>query len=341
MKTILAAVLLTTVLSVPSDADVFGFADVGFEIEFESIGYPGNPSYGSSSEPTRRFGRVDYDYRIGKYEISRGQVEMANQLGDLEIGMYDMGRVPEMGVGAVVGGPRPEMPASGVTNNEAARFVNWLNESQGFPPAYKFDNQPGDDNYDSNAFFQLWEPEDPGYDPANRFRNSLAKYVIPSEDEWVKAAYYDPNMTAETCMCDVGEDGGYWNYPNGTFSQPAKGGGIVWREWEEGPADVTEAGDESFNGLVGMLGNVWELNETTWDRLNLDPTQDQWVRGGAWSFTIPFEKDVYGRGLGIFSSFDLVTVNTGFRVASVPEPRGWPFAFLLLAALRLLRTQRR
>jgi len=322
----------------PVYGDVFGTGPDSIEIEFVTIGNPGNASYRSRELDV---GRVDYDYRIGKYEISREQVTRANQIGDLEIGMFDMGAFPAMGVGAVVGGPRPAMPAAGVTTNEAARFVNWLNESEGFPHAYKFDAQPGEANYDSNAFFQLWDPNDTGYDSTNRFRNSLAKYVIPSEDEWVKAAYYDPNMTAEICGCDVDEASSFWNLPNGTFFDAERGGGIVWREWEEGPADVMDAGDESINGLFGMLGNVWELNETTLDTQNLDPTQDQWVRGGAWSFTISFETpNFYGRHLGMPSSFDSATANTGFRVASVPEPGGWPVGLLLLATLHLRRSRR-
>ena len=47
----------------------------------------------------------------------------------------------------VTGGPRPAMPATGISWNEAARFVNWLNVSQGHPVAYKFHSQPGDPGY--------------------------------------------------------------------------------------------------------------------------------------------------------------------------------------------------
>jgi len=50
------------------------------------------------------------------------------------------------------------------------------------------------------------------YNAANPFRNSNAYYFLPSEDEWYKAAYYDPNAN--------GGAGGYWNYATGSDSAP-------------------------------------------------------------------------------------------------------------------------
>ena len=102
------------------------------------------------------------------------------------------------------------MPAAGVTWNEAARFANWLNTSEGFPPAYKFATQPRDAGYRVNENILLWETGDPGFDATNPFRNNLARYVLPSVDEWFKAAYYDPNANDGA--------GGYWKYPTGSDS---------------------------------------------------------------------------------------------------------------------------
>jgi hypothetical protein len=41
----------------------------------------------------------------------------------------------------------------------------------------------------------LWTPSDTGYDPTNLYRNNLARYSLPSVDEWYKAAYYDPTSS--------------------------------------------------------------------------------------------------------------------------------------------------
>ena len=41
---------------------------------------------------------------------------------------------------------------------------------------------------------------DPGYDPTNLYRNSLAKYFLPSLNEWHKAAYYDRRPACTTTI---------------------------------------------------------------------------------------------------------------------------------------------
>ena len=130
-------------LTVPdrAAADTFGSGDNTFEIEFVTIGDPGNPA-DTTGDPNPA-GSVDYVYSMGKYEVSRDMVEKASAEGGLGLTLDPMD--------FVTGGPRPDMPATGVSWNEAARFMNWLNTSQGFPAAYKFSTQPGEPGYDANA----------------------------------------------------------------------------------------------------------------------------------------------------------------------------------------------
>ena len=104
------------------------------------------------------------------------------------------------------GGNGTNRPATGVSWNEAARFVNWLNTSQGYSAAYKFTTGGANDN------IALWTSAMRATTPANPFRNSNAHYFLPSEDEWYKAAYYDPNAN--------GGLGGYWDYATGSDTAP-------------------------------------------------------------------------------------------------------------------------
>ncbi len=144
----------------------------------------------------------------------------------------------------------PNKPATSITWFEAAKFVNWLNTSSGFSPAYKFD---------AAGNFQLWQPSDPGYVPGSMFRNSLAKYVLPSVDEWYKAAYYDPVA------------GIYYQYPTGSNTPPTPvvsgtaSGTAVYRLLT--PADIIEAGGLSPYGTMAQGGNVYEWNETVLTRI--------------------------------------------------------------------------
>ena len=179
--TIFPAIQLSTAFS-----DTFGSGSTQFDIEFVHIGNPGNPGDASNiSFPTS--GAVNYEYQISKHEISQQMVLIANSLGNLGITTSNWGST---------------RPATEVTWLEAAKFVNWLNTSQGYSPAYKIRDL---------LFIELpdlWLPSDPGYDPSNQYRNRDARYVLPSEDEWYKAAYFDASA------------GVYFDYPTGSNSWP-------------------------------------------------------------------------------------------------------------------------
>ena len=69
-------------------ADTFGSGDSSFDIDFVTIGNPGNVA--STIGSPRDSGAVDYVYRMGKYEISRDMVDKANADGELRITMHRM-----------------------------------------------------------------------------------------------------------------------------------------------------------------------------------------------------------------------------------------------------------
>lgn len=142
----------------------FGIGANQFAVEFVTVNNAGNlPDGTGDPNPS---GAVPYEYRIAKYEISRDMITKANAAGGVGITLFDM---------TFLGGNGPDRPATGITWFEAAKFANWLNTSSGFSPAYKFDG---------SGNFQLWSPQDSGFDSANRFRNTRARYVIPTTDEW-------------------------------------------------------------------------------------------------------------------------------------------------------------
>jgi formylglycine-generating enzyme required for sulfatase activity len=314
-------------LTVPARAaaDTFGNGDNTFEIEFVTIGDPGNAA-DTTGDPTSA-GFVDYVYSIAKYEASRDMVEKANAEGGLGLTLHSMS--------TVTGGPRPDMPATGVSWNEAARFVNWLNTSEGFSAAYNFATQPGEVGYNSNEYILPWGPTDAGYDAANLFRNSQSHFFLPSVNEWYKAAFYDPDAN--------GGDGGYWYFPTGSDSVPtavASGtaaGTAVWDQAvEQGPADITLAGGLSPYGVMGQGGNVWEWQETEYDSMNDSGSSLRAVRGGDWSssgVSINLSASLRSGGIPTLESI------VGFRVASIPEPSSIWLAALGMMGLMMRRGQ--
>jgi len=298
----------------------FGSGANQFGVEFVTIGDAGNPA--DTAGTPNPAGSVPYVYQIGKYEVSRDQVTKANAGGSLGISLD--------GMAVVTGGPRTNMPATGISWNEAARFVNWLNTSQGHAPAYKFAAQPGDAGYNANDNVLLWDPADVGYNAANPFRNSNAYYFLPNADEWYKAAYYNPGGS------------NYFLYPTGsnTAPTPVTGGtapntAVYSQLTKTGPADIDNAGGPSVYGTHAQGGNAYEWDETDVDLVNDDPDAARGVRGGRWSFSTDYNLSSVNR---YADSPALEAGNIGFRVAAVPEPSSGLLA--LTGLLALLRRRR-
>lgn len=305
LATILFAIASVCAITSLAAADTFGVdcEDRELAIEFVTIGSPGN--FPDTTGNPRPAGAVDYVYRIGKYEISRGMIESANRLGDLGITLADM---------SSLGGNGPDQPATEVSWHEAARFTNWLNASTGYIEPYKL--------VDGGS--EYWLPEEAGYNPENPIRNSLARYFLPTVDEWYKAAYYDP---AEAVYYDfaTGSDSAPDPVADGTSPATA----IYLQPFDSGPAEVTRAGGLSPFGTMGQGGNVYEWEESE----VVFPYSDEFhaVRGGAW----------WSGDNGI-SSLSREEENgehnpIGFRVASVPEPSSSCLAVLGMVGLLMWR----
>jgi len=267
----------------------FGSGANAFTMDFVTIGNPNNVA--DTTGAPNPAGSVAYIYNLGKYEVSRDQIDKANSAGSLGITMYDM---------SSFGGNGLLKPATGISWYEAATYVNWLNTSTGGTAAYKF----------VGGTFQLWSPTDAGYNANNLFRNSLAKYVIASRDEWYKGAY--------------GNLDGTWNrYPTGSDSLPtavASGTDANTAVYNQigGPADINNAGGLSAYRTMGQGGNVWEWNETALDESNEIASETRVLSGGMWSAN---GNDLNSSVLYYGSPSDEESgYGTGFRIVSVPEP---------------------
>jgi sulfatase modifying factor 1 len=266
----------------------FGTGANQFQMEFVTIGNPGNaPDTTGTLNPA---GSVGYTYRIGKFEVSENMINKFNASQSLQITKDTRGA---------------NKPATSVSLNEAARFVNWLNTSTGYAAAYKFTNNGVNDS------ISWWIAGDTGYAPLNPFRNSFAKYVLPSHNEWYKAAYYNPS------------DSIYYNFPNGSDNAPtavasgtASNTAVYGQSFGQGPADVNQAGGLSPYGVMGLGGNVSEWEEFPTFRA---------VRGGDWFNNSSLLSSSNRNGIGFTASDQYSFI--GFRVVSlryspseVPEP---------------------
>lgn len=285
-----------------SSSDTFGTGTNQFTLDFTAIGNANNLA------DTNGRGSVGYDYRISTYEVSQNQLNSAVASG-----------LSNVTAGAWIG----DKPAGQMSWYESAAFANWLNTSKGFQAAYNL-------NWNGSTWnMTLWTAADAGYDAGNQFRNSLAKYFLPSEDEFYKAAFGKIDGS------------GYFLYPTASNTAPtavisgtASGTAVYDQSWPQGPASIYQAGGSSSYGTMGQGGNIQEWQESTQNGLNNNTGDERMVRGGYWYGASSDALDSSTR-----SSFSPTVdyIQIGFRVASsevapaaVPEPGTYVAGSILL-----------
>jgi hypothetical protein len=201
----------------------------GDGFDWVTISHPNNPAY-SGFDPfgyvTGR-GSVGYEYRIARTEVATGQwMEFFNTfMGTatpprwLEPPGFSWGAVQDMSYPGP--GVRyrlrsiPEavmVPAYGVTWRTAAMYCNWLHNGKSGDPASLSSGA-----YEVSTFGQNSD----GTFTDQPTRSPGARYWIPSLDEWLKAAHWDPNHAGNN---------GWWTYSNGsdvalTYGPPPSFGG--------------------------------------------------------------------------------------------------------------------
>jgi formylglycine-generating enzyme required for sulfatase activity len=306
-------------------------------IDYVSVGYAGNaadPKTGSL------YGAVAYAYQIGKYEVTNAQygefLNAADPDGANANGVYNsnMGTNVRGGItytpGAASGQKytiRANMgnkPVNYVSWYDSARFTNWMHNGQGTGSteigAYTLSGSTGIIT-----------------------KNVGATVYIPSEDEWYKAAYYDPTAGAG------GKDDNYWLYPTQSDTAPTVGSanfstGAISNpganvanynngaDWNDLDGNVTTVGSAAANNYFGTFdqgGNVREWNDAV---LKIST---RGIRGGS-----------FINGEGSLRTNDrsyggptIENTSIGFRVASVPEPTSLLLT-MLASGMMLIRRKR-
>jgi hypothetical protein len=276
---------VTLIIQPFAQADTFGTSGNEFTIDFVNIGNAGNAA------DTTTYGAVPYEYRASTYEISQNAITKATASG-----------MANVTAGAWTG----NQPAATISWYEAAAFVNFLNTNSGKTAAYALTFSSGSWSMALQDPTNAWTAGG-----TNLYRNKNAFYFLPSENEWYKAAYYNP----------AGSN--YFFYPTASSSVPTavasgtNAGSAVYNGVAVEPALVNSAGGLSPYGTMGQGGNVWEWNESAYDGANSSSSESRAIRGGRWGDSEGFLRSSY-RNVGLVPTFE--NLNVGFRVASVPEP---------------------
>jgi formylglycine-generating enzyme len=303
-------------------------------IDYVPIGNAGNAADNSTGS---LYGAVAYAYKIGKYEVTNAQytafLNAVDPNGANANGIYNtsMGSDLRGGITYTAGSAsgtkytiRTNMgdkPVNYVSWYDSARFTNWLHNGQGAggteTGAYTLTGNTG--IITKNVGATVW---------------------LPSENEWYKAAYYDPTPGAS--------GNNYWLYPtqsdtaptvataNATGSVSNPGANVanynLGADWRAFDGNVTTVGSAIANNYYGTLdqgGNVWEWNDA------VISGSLRGIRGDSFVNDVSFMRSSYRGSVDPAGDYG----DAGFRVASVPEPTSLALT-MLASGVILLRRKR-
>ena len=296
-------------------------AAVGARADFVTIGNPGNAAASATNTTHGQsgaygYGAVPYTYQISETAVSIAEWEaFYTDANSGKVGTFNLAYNYWNDGMRTVG---PNAPAVYISFNQAAQYCNWLTTGNATQGAYTIDGTSG-------AVTSIMSR-------ADILASGNQYFVIPTEDEWYKAAYFKTDGTgyslyahgfdtiplrssdADRAMGWVYHSGSAFAYSSPNYVRPVG----------SGPAEQ--------NGTLNMMGNVWEWNEALIG-------SNRGLRGGSF---YPDEDDlrastrIYGSPTDEYSYVG----NVGFRVASIiPEPAS--VSMLLMGAVAALLWRRR
>lgn len=319
-------------------------------IDTVPVGNPGNPAdtrYNDFYHPNG-VGSVAYSFRISKTEVTNAQyvVFLNSVAASDQYGLYseyqddpccsNWGGILRSGspgsysyavrspVGSYI---YDDKPAVLVTPGNVMRFANWLHNGQ--PTGSQNASTTEDGAYTLNGAVT-------DLALAAVTRNPGARWWLPSENEWYKAAYHKND----------GVTGNYWDYPTATNSVrnnnlPSSDTGNSANFYNSGYTTgnftyhLTDVGAYSLSGspygTFDQGGSVWEWNETLFGGYL------HGVRGGSWNGFDNNSHDLHA-SFPIYRDSTSESDTFGFRVASsIPEPSALLLTIMAFATMLVQR----
>jgi len=295
---------------------------------------------GNDADPATGFGRVTRPFAIAAHDVTIADyVTFLNAVAkDDPNGLYN----PLMAEDLMVAGIRRDgaagsyvysaiapagsvqsaaataggRPVTYVSWFDAARFANWISNGQ--------PSGPQSARTTENGAYDLRGPKAKRGLAVRRNAinpNTRAKptYVIPTENEWYKAAYYDPTLN--------GGAGGYTLYATNTNATPGNQAGSSANKANYVASGLfaltqqlslslsqnylTDVG--AFTATPGPYG-TYDMNGSVWEVTDMDarPGPVRTIRGGGWTSYYSYLQSDYRLG----NATSAASSNVGFRLAA-------------------------
>ncbi len=327
VKTIIPRIILPAFGLLTLLATMHSSLAQSINITYVTVGNPGNapdPATGSI------YGSVFYTYNISEYDVTDAQycaflnavdpagnntLKLYLPRGDAEYGItFNPGLANGLKYSVIPG--YANMPVVDVDYWDTLRFANYLDDGKTETGAYTLTGGVIDDyGTPSNAAALLANPQ----------HNAGATVWLPSENEWYKAAHYDPVLNGT---------GGYWKYATQSNVAPGNIVGNGSNEANYIPANglysVTQSGTSTYNTSLNYLTAVGSFTASPSYYGTYDQAGDVWnwtstvisgsnpvMRGGNWFRTSNFLSSSYRLPRPpTYSSLSGI----GFRVASIAAP---------------------
>lgn len=287
------------------------------------VGDAGNPN-----DWTGR-GEVDYNYAMGKYEVTVSQyAAFLNAVAKSDpYSLYhpNMGYQGDITRGGASGNytytvaGNANKPVTYVSWFDAARFVNWLQNGQPTGASGAGTTETG--AYTLNGALS----------GVNFSRSANARFWIPSDAEWYKAAFYQPAGLG-------GDTDNYWLYPTRSNTQPNSRNGST--------TDPNSANYYYNDGIANGYNGGYAVNNSTTSPIDGRTPVGAFTLASSYYGTfdqggnvLEWEDFVSGGGRGIlggdygetegameagywYNVTDPASEygNVGFRIAAIPEP---------------------
>jgi len=306
----------------------FARADIppDYDFQWANISDRNNAAYVGPPGGNTGRGSVSYAYRISKLELTTAQwADFLNMALRQGVDLNEPFLRPAFWGASKVGGfyvaNEPLRPVIGLNWRAGAYYANWLNNGK---QESWVSCQSG--AYDASTFGDLAD----GTFTDQLTHSPGAKFWIPTLDEWLKAAHYDPNRNG------AGQ-GGWWDYPYQSDVPPipgAPGVGQTTAGWRPGGFAELLVPLGAYTTSTSAYG-LWDLSggSTEWLEQAVGFVDGRYLYRRADG---SYAGDSAGTAADHFHSSDSgIPYSTGFfgfRIAGqVPSPSGTAVLFAGMA----------